>query len=392
MNITLRPSGGRGEYELTGQHGDLRVPDVVELPIFIEILPGMRVNAHSKCVMRDGKPRIRLDEKTRNAHPSSLIAAALMLPKPRRERAEACGEQLLIKEHFVVQTIKIDAIKTAQGLEIRPVTVRLENNNNLCMDINFAARMTRVIRIWNAAKAEESPVAQAILQHADAFTTPDMPIQALSSALPAICQALDDPQTDLIPILEKHFGLQNNNTINAPQTEDGTLNEDYSDIVSTSPEEARIERVKQWRLAAIRGYSSRSFKNKVTDAYDTRCLFTGQRLPKTDATSTAGVDAAHILPWSQFDLDEIPNGICLNKQCHWAFDEGILRLSFDTQINSYLAFIPGPIKAAAARSKFDLSHFAALARPIPLENLPKSSREWPSRRYLDCLNRFLDGK
>jgi hypothetical protein len=33
-------------------------------------------------------------------------------------------------------------------------------------------------------------------------------------------------------------------------------------------------------------------------------LFSGLKLPRTKATATSGVDAAHILPWSRFDLDE----------------------------------------------------------------------------------------
>jgi DNA mismatch endonuclease (patch repair protein) len=39
MNIALRLSGGRGEYELAGTQGELRVQDLFGLPMFIEI-PG----------------------------------------------------------------------------------------------------------------------------------------------------------------------------------------------------------------------------------------------------------------------------------------------------------------------------------------------------------------
>ena len=61
----------------------------------------------------------------------------------------------------------------------------------------------------------------------------------------------------------------------------------------------------------------------------------------------AGVDAAHILPWSQFDLDATKNGLCLNKQCHWAFDEGLFCLSFDETENAYIVSIPNPVRLAA---------------------------------------------
>jgi hypothetical protein len=96
MNIALRPSGGRGEYELAGRQGGLLVHDLFGLAMFIEILPGVDINAYSHCVLKDGKPRIRLtQQQTRNAHPSSLIAAAMVLPKPRRERHETHGKNLL---------------------------------------------------------------------------------------------------------------------------------------------------------------------------------------------------------------------------------------------------------------------------------------------------------
>jgi hypothetical protein len=78
MNIALRPSGGRGEYELAGRQGELHVHDLFDLQMFIEILPGVSINVYSPyshCVLKDGKPRIRLTQPARNAHPSSLIAA-----------------------------------------------------------------------------------------------------------------------------------------------------------------------------------------------------------------------------------------------------------------------------------------------------------------------------
>lgn len=83
MNLVLRPSGGRGEYELAGRQGDLAVDDVLDHPLFLEVLPGVAIDTHSRCVRRDGKPRIRLTRDIRNAHPSALIAAALLLPEDR---------------------------------------------------------------------------------------------------------------------------------------------------------------------------------------------------------------------------------------------------------------------------------------------------------------------
>jgi hypothetical protein len=147
MNIALRPSGGRGEYELAGTQGKLHLSDIFGLPIFIEILPAVAVNAYSKCLLKDGKPRIRLENpNVRNSHPSSLIAGAMMLPKPRRERDETHGANLIGWEQFVVQTVRIDVVRMADKVIVRPVTVRLENGDDVRLDISFAERM--FIALW----------------------------------------------------------------------------------------------------------------------------------------------------------------------------------------------------------------------------------------------------
>jgi predicted restriction endonuclease len=121
-------------------------------------------------------------------------------------------------------------------------------------------------------------------------------------------------------------------------------------------------------------------------------LFSGLKLPRTKATATSGVDAAHILPWSRFDLDGTKNGLCLSKQNHWAFDAGLFRLSFDKTNNVYVLLIPELVRDATEQVDFDIEPFHALVGPIPRKNLPSNEELWPSPKYLDETNRFLDGK
>jgi len=390
MNITLRPSGGRGEYELAGRQGKLHVHDLFGRPIFIEIIPGVSINAHSHCIRKDGKPRIRLTHIARNAHPSALIAAAMMLPKPRRERHETYGDNLLRWEQFVVQTIRIDVILRNGNVLIRPVIVRLENADGSRLDINFAERMARVVRVWVAAATWQDAIANAVRSHAEAFASPSSTQDQLTGSFAALRDALGKPDDDMLPRLESHFGL-GVMSVPAPKDADFEIaDEDYAEDVNISPEEARVERVRQWRLSTARGSSAMNFRKTIREAYDSRCLFSGQRLPRTEATVTAGVDAAHILPWNRFDLDAPQNGICLNKQCHWAFDEGIFRLSFDNQVNAYVLTIPKLFRSAARSARFDIATFDAFTGPIPMNRLPKNKSLWPSRQYLDELNRLLD--
>ena len=54
---------------------------------------------------------------------------------------------------------------------------------------------------------------------------------------------------------------------------------------------------------ALRGASGTKFSADVRKAYNDTCLFTGMKLPKIPATASSGVDAAHILPWAEYDLN-----------------------------------------------------------------------------------------
>jgi len=390
MNISLRPSGGRGEYELSGRHGDLHVHDLFGLEMFIEILPGAVINAYSNCLRKDGKPRIRLTHAARNAHPSSLIAFAMLLPKPRRDKHDTHGLDVLRWEQFVVQTIRIDVVPRSGAVLLCPLIVRLENADGMRLDISFPERMARVVRVWTAAAINTTPIGDAVRAHAAAFTSESATQAQLVGSFTSLYSKLGCPNNDLLPLLESHFGLASVSKPSAGDISDDIGDDDLAEDIHIQPSEARVDRVRKWRLAAVRGGSAAAFRRNVREAYDSRCMFSGLHLPCTDATSTPGVDAAHILPWSRFDLDSTCNGLCLNKQCHWAFDEGLFRLSFDKSVNAYTISIPNPVRLAARAAHFDIKPFHALVGPIPEKRLPANHSNWPSKKYLNELNRFLD--
>ena len=390
MNIEFRPSSGRGEYELAGKQGALQPHDLFGVPMRLEILPGVSINARSHCILESGKPRIRQIHTYRNTHPYALIAAAMMLPKPRRELHLTHGIDLLRWEQFVVRTVRIDLVRRADGVLVRPVTVRLGNGDAQRLDISFAERMARVVRVWTAGATRSGALADAVRKHAAAFTSATSTQAQLLSAFTGLHSALKKPDGDMLLLLETHFGLRATNAPFVNDISEEIGEEDFTEEVHVDPAEARVERVRQWRLAAVRGGSATAFRRKVREAYDSRCMFSGQRLPRTEATSTAGVDAAHILPWSRFDLDATKNGLCLNKQSHWAFDEGLFRLSFDAAENTYVVSIPNPVRLAAQAARFDIESFDAIAGRVPRNRLPANEALWPSKQYLAELNRFLD--
>jgi len=390
LNITLRPSGGRGEYELAGSQNGIKPHDLYNLPIHLETIPGVAVDSVSNCVLSDGKPRIRLLKNARNAHPSSLVAASLLLPQPRRKRADATANQLLSWGGFVVQTIRVDIVDIGSVVTLRPATVRLENAANQLVDINYAERMARVVAIWAAAAKSHDAIDEAVLNHARAFGSSSSTHEAKLAALPEIREKLGSPDDDILPILEAHYHPGNTST-SGVQLSELITDEDYAETVTVSPQEARVERVRQWRLSVARGASTSAFRKNVRQAYDHRCFISGQRLPPVNKRTKAGVDAAHILPWCRYDLDKPENGLCLSKQCHWAFDEGILRLHYDCATGTYNVSIPNDFKTAARATAFDLPPLERFEGQVPAAHLPRDPSLWPNPSYLNELNQFLDG-
>ena len=72
------------------------------------------------------------------------------------------------------------------------------------------------------------------------------------------------------------------------------------------------------------------FRKAIQKAYNHTCAFTGLRL-QTPSFHTI-IDAAHIVPWSVSHDDSLGNGIALSKNCHWAFDKGMISVDEDRRI------------------------------------------------------------
>ncbi len=67
------------------------------------------------------------------------------------------------------------------------------------------------------------------------------------------------------------------------------------------------------------------FRRIVVKTYDHRCALCGIRIVTPDGHTV--VEAAHIIPWSESQNDDIRNGMALCRTCHWGFDEGMLGVS-----------------------------------------------------------------
>jgi hypothetical protein len=105
-------------------------------------------------------------------------------------------------------------------------------------------------------------------------------------------------------------------------------------------------------------------------------------LPSLGKESNPGVDAAHILPWSEYELDHVSNGVCLCKLHHWAFDEALLIIR--EEAGSYYVDVPDTATARIAESEetIDLSFLTPFVGRIPDERLPREHGKRPKPQFL----------
>jgi len=143
---------------------------------------------------------------------------------------------------------------------------------------------------------------------------------------------------------------------------------DYSRILE---EKSHLPLVKEIIEASSYQPAARDqgFRRIVIKAYDHRCALCGVRIITPEQHSV--VDAAHIVPWSKSQNDDIRNGMALCKLCHWAFDEGMMGVS-----DNYNVITSRQIAAAPNVPGFLLT---LSGRGIIL---PHNRDLWPAQEYL----------
>jgi hypothetical protein len=161
-----------------------------------------------------------------------------------------------------------------------------------------------------------------------------------------------------------------------------------AEIATEHPEIRRRELARQRRSAATQGRESARFRRAVRDAYRSTCIVCGRSFPPFWDDGKAGMDAIHLLPESEFGLNQVSNGICLCKLHRWAVDEGIVEIVHDAAIG-YAITIPQEAEARAGSQGFDLSIVRDHAGPIPLARLPDSPQARPNPECLRRLSELL---
>ncbi len=387
MRIALRTSGGRGEYEVAGSHESIRVHDVFDRQIVLELLPGFRFPTNNYVRHTQGKPRIRLLDPYSDSHVYLILAAILLLPKPKREIGATPGGKLQIyKDNFSVMSIPFDVVElTTTEIVVSPTQMVLSNSTFDSVRLDLIERLRIVMACWEAASKQSSALANAITQHKNAFNSQN--VKAVISAAESIRLATIEPD-DPLRHITKDLNLPNLDElmwlgVHATETDEAlALGEENLEELK----EAARNRMKVWRQVAMRGAAGAKFSLQVREAYDHTCMFTGMRLPISHMTGSSGVYAAHILPWAEYDLNSVSNGLCLSKLCHWAFDAGILQLTFDDPSSKYQLQLSTAALSAESDGLLKLIGLKDIQGVVSTSLLPKDSANWPKPSFLKVYN------
>lgn len=385
MRIALRPSGGRGDYELAGSYDNLHASDLLEKTFYFEVAPDLMINGAAQAHRLSGKTRIRPENKG-GRHAYVFISAILLMPSARRELLKTSEELPRLKEStYTVAGIDVDVVSVEEGRVIfAPTNIWLRSRGGV-VKVDYAERMALISTLWNAAKLTTTAEAKLINNHYESAKSGDHG-RIVSSA--SAIQKFYQTDEDVLPLVLRSFGLPDATSIaysGVSTTSEGFDSEDDDSTL----EQSKLERVKKWRKQVDRGPGAREFSINVREAYNYQCLFSGERFPKFPEIASSGVDGAHILPWSTHQLNSISNGLCLCKLCHWAFDNGLFRLEFDGKANGYVLSIPDSVEEGALNVEFDLGKFKNYIGVIDKSRLPKNPDLWPSPKHIQALNASL---
>jgi hypothetical protein len=389
MRISRRSSGGRGEYEISEATPEGVTPtDILDHRLILDFGGGLVVGSNTTLRHQGGKFRIRL-LGAGTIHPHRQVAAVLMMPRPVREDVNwGRGAPVMRADQYAVEHIQLrHAYVSATDVRFDLGDLVLRNASYAADELKLAERLTQIRAVWaNAARFPQN-VSELITHH-----------QTLVSGggpVPREAERIVSEIQKIITEAREDFGIEYRS-----QTEDvvGDLLKSLAwadeppaqpePIDDIPPEELEIRRrvLKDWkRWVNYRGAKSATFRQEVRRAYNSTCIVCGLTLPPTPFNAIAGVEAAHILPWAEYDLDEVSNGLCLCKNHHWAFDEGLILIIHDGQ--QYHVEVPADVVAEIQQhsAQFSISELLSLAGPIPSARLPALAAERPRPQFLRML-------
>ena len=394
MRISRRSSGGRGEYEISESAHGVTPTDLLNRRLILDFGGGIVVDTNSALRHQGGKSRVRRLAKT-GMHPHRQVVAALLMPLTIREDKHwGRGAPVMRTGQYSIDHIQIKrAHVTAADARLEVGDLVLRNRSYDAEQQPLATRLAQVSALWvNADKFPNN--VKTLLKRHEALVTG-------GAAIPSEAERIIAKLQKIVTQARDEFGVEYRS-----QTEDvvphliGSLKwaevqpKQPQPVDDVPPEEVDIRRrvIKDWkRWASYRGVKSVKFRKEVRRAYNSTCLVCGLHLPPTPLNAVAGVDAAHILPWADYDLDEIANGVCLCKQHHWAFDEGLILITHDGQ--QYHVEVPADIVTEIQQhsAAFSINELLSHAGPISDNRLPTNTADRPRPQFLKMFAEKLRG-
>lgn len=295
------------------------------------------------------------------------------------------GHPVIQRNRYALETVEIEraVLIGLQEVLLTPSTLIARNLSNSAEEIVITERIHEVAELWERVDEFPADIADLLRQHqsrcasGSPLTAPDEELvyrlQTVVGERSGDLGVIYSETGDAVPVLLGALKLQRP--------------EPLLRIEDIDPEDIQLKRraIKEWkRWANARGPSSAKFRQQVRSAYRSTCLFCGATFPETKITM-AGVDAAHILPWSEYDLDSVRNGLCLCKQHHWAFDEAILRMSFTS--GKYVVTVDTRVAEDVTHEtpQFSLEELVRYEGVIATERLPANPQQWPAPELLQIL-------
>jgi putative restriction endonuclease len=115
-----------------------------------------------------------------------------------------------------------------------------------------------------------------------------------------------------------------------PPTANAEIDEAERQLLSGEDRKPLFTEREQRDSLVRRPVRSYAFRGAVIKAYEGLCAVTGEAIFSPSGASSS--DAAHIIPVEAGGADVLGNGICLRKDLHWAFDNGLWTISRERKL------------------------------------------------------------
>ncbi len=317
MYIARRTGAGRGDLEIAGATTtSLTSTDLLGREIVFELSPDLKIPSGVALELQGGKHRLR--RSTAEIHIQLQLAAALMLPSPRRVNDKGSGLPLLSTKAYVIERIHLDFINHLSSNEayVVPGTIELKNLDNE-QSLPAGQRLVALRRIWASSAQLPDSLRTLVRQH-EGLVSAGRPIGRSCERVVAAIQREANrllpgraSGSDPLPILEELLNLDTLEVDSAvEEVQTGELDLGAIAVVPQRIKRDIINRRGQW-----------SFRQGLLAAYGSQCqvtLYTGE----------PALEAAHIYPYSEGGdyTNDLRNGLLLRADIHTLFDLGLLRV------------------------------------------------------------------